>query len=569
MDSKNHTSDRARAYPTGDAQGQHPAPVGNGQGLSHRNGRVRRKKRARSVRELRLRCARNRNADGEALLQAACAFDLAITNTWFKKKEEHLITYKSVHHATQIDYFLVRRRSLCCVKNCKVLPGESLVAQNRLVVMEVKLSVSPRNSQTQPPPKTRWRMLENDECASRFRNHIVEKMIEMNEMEEKLVDECWNEMARHIRKVAKDVFGESKGKGRWNEEVQNVLREKKVAFKVWQVVKNVNTSLKDEIKEVYKEFKRRAKKAVAVARAKAQEKLYNSLNSPRGQKELYRITKERERRSRYITHIKCMKDEADDIPFEVWKVLKTNGCMWLTLFFNKLLPEETIPQEWCCSSLVLIFKNKGDVQDWNNYRGIKLMSHTMKVWEKVIERRLREESEITQNQLEFMSGRGTMDELCEKYRRAHKNLHMVFIDLEKAYDRVPREVLWWALKGKGLPGKYVELVRAMYRGSCTYVRSSAGNTDQFSMAVGLHQGSALSPYPFLLIMDALTADIQEKAPWCMLFANDIVLVSEDGPEIQSRLEDWQQKLENRSRNTNQKVRETQKYYGHFANLTMC
>ncbi|XP_047533422.1 uncharacterized protein LOC125068366 [Vanessa atalanta] len=474
MDTKNHSSDRARAYPTGDAQGQHPAPVGNGQGLSHRNGRVRRKKRARSVRELKLRCASwnvgtmsgrgreladvlkrrrinaaclqetkwkgarareigegyklfycgsdgkkngvgivldsrlkecvvdikrandrliaiklivdgmtlnlvsvyapqsgceesvkekfwedfdcllmniqdseevyvggdfnghvgrendgyervhggwglgNRNADGETLLQAACAFDLAITNTWFKKKEEHLITYKSGHHATQIDYFLVRRRSLCCVKNCKVLPGEALVAQHRLVVMDVKLSVSPRNSQIRPPPKTRWRMLENDECASRFRNHIVEKIIEMNEMEEKLVDDCWNEMARHIRKVAKDVFGESKGKGLidrdtwwWNLEVQNVLSEKKVAFKEWQVVKNVNTSLKDEKKEVYKEFKRRAKKAVAVARAKAQEKLYNSLDSPRGQKELYRITKERERRSRDITHIKCMKDEAN------------------------------------------------------------------------------------------------------------------------------------------------------------------------------------------------------------------------------------------------------------------
>ncbi|XP_064073079.1 uncharacterized protein LOC135193637 [Vanessa tameamea] len=89
----------------------------------------------------------------------------------------------------------------------------------------------------------------------------------------------------------------------------------------------------------------------------------------------------------------------------------------------------------------------------------------MKVWEKVIERRLREESEITQNQFGFMSGRGTMDaifalcQLCEKYRRAHKNLHMVFIDLDKSYDRVLREVLWWALKEKGLPEKYVELVK--------------------------------------------------------------------------------------------------------------
>ncbi|XP_046978673.1 craniofacial development protein 2-like [Vanessa cardui] len=336
----------------------------------------------------------NRNADGEALLQAACAFDLAITNTWFKKKEEHLITYKSGHHATQIDYFLVRRRSLCCVKNCKVLPGEALVTQHRLILMDFKLSVSPKNSRTRPLPKTRWRMLENDECAIRFRNQILEKMIEMSDMKETLANECWIEMARYIRKVAKDVFGESKGKGLidrdtwwWNDEVQNVLKEKKVAFKEWQVVKNVN---------------------------------------------------------------------ANDIPVEVWKILKSEGCMWLTLFFNKLLHEETIPQEWCSSSLVPIFKNKGDVQDCNNYRGIKLISHTMKVWEKVIERRLREESEITENQFGFMPGRGAMDaifalrQLCEKYRRAHKNLHMVFIDLEKAYDRVPREVLWWALKEKDM-----------------------------------------------------------------------------------------------------------------------
>ena len=119
-------------------------------------------------------------------------------------------------------------------------------------------------------------------------------------------------------------------------------------------------------------------------------------------------------------------------------------------------------------------------------------------------------------------------------------MHMVFVDLEEVYDRVPREVLWWALKKKRVPGKYVQLVRAMYDRASTYVRSTAGETDQFNVAVGLHQGSALSPYLFLLVMDALTSDIQEEAPWCMLFADDIVLVGEDELEVQSRLEKWQE-----------------------------
>ncbi|XP_028033222.1 uncharacterized protein LOC114245294 [Bombyx mandarina] len=100
------------------------------------------------------------------------------------------------------------------------------------------------------------------------------------------------------------------------------------------------------------------------------------------------------------------------------------------------------------------------------------------------------------------------------------------------------------MKVKGVPGKYQRLVRAMYGRASTYVRSAAGDSDEFSVAVGLHQGSALSPYLFILIMDALTSDIQEEAPWCMLFADDIVLVGEEGPEIQRRLAKWKERLEN-------------------------
>ncbi|KAJ0178388.1 hypothetical protein K1T71_006211 [Dendrolimus kikuchii] len=105
---------------------------------------------------------------------------------------------------------------------------------------------------------------------------------------------------------------------------------------------------------------------------------------------------------------------------------------------------------------------------------------------------------------------------------------------KKAYDRVPREVLWWVLRAKGVPEKYVRLIESMYENVSTQVRSAVGTTNKFPVRVGLHQGSALSPYLFLLVMDALTTEVQDEAPWCMLFADDIVLVDEDGVALSAR-----------------------------------
>ena len=60
----------------------------------------------------------------------------------------------------------------------------------------------------------------------------------------------------------------------------------------------------------------------------------------------------------------------------------------------------------------------------------------------------------------------------------------------------------------------------------TRVRTSDGDTDDFPIRIGLHQGSALSPYLFALVMDEVIRDIQGNIPWCMLFVDDVVLVDE-------------------------------------------
>ena len=126
--------------------------------------------------------------------------------------------------------------------------------------------------------------------------------------------------------------------------------------------------------------------------------------------------------------------------------------------------------------LIPIYKNKGDAQCSGNYRGIKLMSHPMKIWERIIETRLRDRVETSKQQYGFMPGKGTNNAmlalrmLIEKYREVQRELYCVFVDLEKAYDRVAREELWYCMIKSGIVEKYVQLVQDMYEGSETVMR---------------------------------------------------------------------------------------------------
>jgi hypothetical protein len=85
---------------------------------------------------------------------------------------------------------------------------------------------------------------------------------------------------------------------------------------------------------------------------------------------------------------------------------------------------------------------------------------------------------------------------------------MIFIDLEKAYDKLARNVIWWALQKHKVSSKYIILIKDMYDNIVTSVRTSDRDTNDFTINIGLHQGSALSPYLFALVMDEVTKDIQ-------------------------------------------------------------
>ena len=149
-----------------------------------------------------------------------------------------------------------------------------------------------------------------------------------------------------------------------------------------------------------------------------------------------------------------------------------------------------IPEEWRTSTITPIYKQKGDPLECNNFRGIKRLSHTLKLWERVVESRLRKMVNISERQYGFQPGKSTIQPLfClrmlqEKHREFGKELHAVFVDLEKAYDRVPGGLIWYSLRRKGVPGACINIIRDIYAGCKTSVMTSAGKAKGIGIEVG-------------------------------------------------------------------------------------
>ena len=92
------------------------------------------------------------------------------------------------------------------------------------------------------------------------------------------------------------------------------------------------------------------------------------------------------------------------------------------------------------------------------------------------------------------------------YREDQKELHCVFVDLEKAYDRVPRQELWCYMGKSQVAEKYVGVVQDMYESCKTVV--AVGVMEELEVEVRLHQESSLSPFLFAVVMDRLTDEVR-------------------------------------------------------------
>ena len=150
--------------------------------------------------------------------------------------------------------------------------------------------------------------------------------------------------------------------------------------------------------------------------------------------------------------------------------------------------------------------------DWED--SLKLLDHVMNGIERVIEKIIRERISIDDMQFGFMPGRGTTNaifilrQLQEKHLAKNKKLYFAFVDLEKALNRVPRKVIWWAMRKLGIEEWIVRFVQAMYNNTRSRIVVNNTYSDEFGVKVGVHQGSVLSPLLFVIVFEALSREFR-------------------------------------------------------------
>jgi len=137
-------------------------------------------------------------------------------------------------------------------------------------------------------------------------------------------------------------------------------------------------------------------------------------------------------------------------------------------------------------------------------------------------------------QFGFMKGKRTIDAIFmarrmqQNFRVKGKELYLCFVDLKNAFDRLPREVISWAMCKLGVEKRLLSTVMSMYTGRKTVIRTVYGNSKGFEVKVCMHQGSALSPLLFVIVMEAISREFRIAVPWELLYADDLALIAETG-----------------------------------------
>ncbi|XP_076067750.1 uncharacterized protein LOC143040554 [Oratosquilla oratoria] len=523
----------------------------------------------------------NRNREGERVIDFCTMNNLSIMNTFYKHRPSHQWTWyrwndnlQSYNDKSQIDLVITNNKKI--FRDVKAIPSVSLDSDHRLVVAKINA-----RKWRVVPGKIRRRFkvedLKNPEKKESFKEKIRGKVTNLQTGEN--INEEWEQMKTVVKEVAEEVVemkyvGKTKKKRTpwWTEEMADAVKEKMKKFRKWMKYRTA------ENRENYVEARNKCNRVKKESKAEVWQKIGNDLREDmEGTRKLlynmarnYRKEKNEgayaeENQMEFLegendeitvaevqAAIQRMKNGKacgeDEIHIEFIKAMGELGANWLTRIMNVAWKNAEISDDWSKAVVCPIFK-KDDRTNCNNYRDISLLSHVGKVYERVIERRLRMavEERFGEWQHGFRPQRSTLDMIftlkmvLEKNREWNIDKFAIFIDMEKAFDKVPREEIWRALEHQeyDVPANLKRAIKSIYRKCENKVKLRDGDTTWFQVRTGVRQGGVISPLLFIIFMDRCMKEINHGNNTITLaYADDVAVICSSEEELQEMTGRW-------------------------------
>ena len=512
-----------------------------------------------------------RNSRGDRLEDFAVENDLVIANTLFQQPKRRLYTWTSPDGNTrnQIDFILIKRKWRTSVLNVKTFPGADCDTDHELLSTSIRLKVVKQKADHRP---IRFDFEAVDSGYSvEVRNRFANLLQDIDEEQPGAIANRAREILltaadKHLRrkkgkrqhwisdqtlekieerrklKGKSDLISRHKYK-QLNKEIRSLCRADKTKYIITKCNNIQKHQLNNNARAMFQEVNSIARTFQPQQRV-IKDKLGNVLTENEQIRsrwkeyceDIYKCNGGEEEEE---VHIEDLEEGREPLREEVeWAIKnlkdgKAPGCDGLTAEMIKLSGKEGIdvyhhlcrkiwhegkwPLDWKRAVFIPLPK-KGDLKECANYRTIALISHASKILLKIIQKRIewKVEQEVSAAQAGFRRKSGTRDQMfnlkliIQKCREFNVDLYVCFIDYSKAFDCVSHSKLWETLRDMGFPSNEVNLIKELYKGQQSAVRTICGTTEWFSVKRGVRQGCILSPYLFNIYTESIMRAVEDE-----------------------------------------------------------
>uniref|UniRef100_A0A8D8S118 Craniofacial development protein 2 n=1 Tax=Cacopsylla melanoneura TaxID=428564 RepID=A0A8D8S118_9HEMI len=500
-----------------------------------------------------------RNTRGDDLETFAMTNNLVVTNTWFKQPPRKLYTWKSPLDRpgrivrNQIDYILVNKRFRNSCTTVKTYPGADINSDHVPLMGAFKIKMKRTNLKR----KQRYdlRRLKDPNIKQEVKLELNRKININTEQNcnNPDIEKEMDELRKHVLEVKEKHLKPDKTKRKsWmTNEILDLMEERRIHKGRVNEYKRIQSQIRTKIREAKEsELKEKCQEI------EFYQDRYDSFNVHKKVREVTGKYKKsncgklideggnlmigtEERKNTWKKYVeKLFQDERsektpnrdgiqgddileeevqvaikqikhgkaaglDEVEAEFLKLLDEIKIKWLTQRFNKIYSTGNIPSNWLKSEFITLPK-KPSAKQCGDYRTISLMSHLLKVFLKIIHRRIYKlcEEQIAPNQFGFVNAVGTREALFsvqvlfQRCRDVNKDVFLCLIDYQKAFDRVKHDKMVEVLKKIGISERDIQIIVNLYWNQTAVLRVDGEHTEAVKILRGVRQGCILSPILF-------------------------------------------------------------------------